>query len=78
MRHRYAIQVTFPRLKVKDAVQQARVEAASLPQAVRLTLKEILRRPGVKGKQHRQLALTVSRLEEPDMAATASPATHEP
>lgn len=70
MKKHYVIQITFPHLKVKDAVQQVRVDAASISQAVRLALKDILRRPGIKGKRHRQLAIAVSQLEGTDKQST--------
>jgi hypothetical protein len=61
---RFHLQVTFPHLKVKDAVQDVTVEAGTPPTAAARGLRDILKRPGVKGKHHQSMKLTMIRVEE--------------
>lgn len=61
---RFHLRVTFPHLKVKDAVQEETAEAGTPSAAVARGLRAIMRRPGVKGKRHPSLTLSLVRVAE--------------
>lgn len=81
LKKQFVVQATFPHLKVKDAVQQARVAATGFALAAKAGLKEILARPGVKGKRHRHIQLVITLCPhasaEEDAGAAPVSAGHE-
>jgi hypothetical protein len=68
---RFHLRVTLPHLKVKDAVHEIIAEAGTPSAAVARGLRAILQRPGVKGKRHPSLTLSLVRVVEATVSATA-------
>ena len=57
---RYTITCRFHEAKVKASFQRATAEGRTLSVAVSRALREILARPGVKGRRHRVVQITVA------------------
>lgn len=56
---RYAVSVRFHNALVKDSIQHAMANGGNLRVAVSRALQEILRRPGIKGRRHTRLVISV-------------------
>jgi hypothetical protein len=59
---RYTISCRFHEARVKASFQRATAEGRTLSVAVSRALREILARPGVKGRRHRVVQITVAYL----------------
>lgn len=69
---RYTVTVRLHTCPVKHSLQQATVEASNPATAVNRGLREILARPGVKGRRHGKLELVL--VPHANAAAAEEPA----
>jgi hypothetical protein len=58
----YSVTIHFPQAPCPVAFQNATIECSNLAPAVSRAIKTILRRPGVKGRRHHKITITVERI----------------
>ncbi len=64
MKHHYAIHAVFHNVPAKDAHQSAKITANNPRLACNEGLKEILRRDGIKGRQHKKMVVSILRVDK--------------
>lgn len=62
--HRYQVTAKFPQALAKDAFQSVSVDATSFAIAADRGMKELMKRPGIKGKRHHNVQVTIIKLTE--------------
>lgn len=58
----YSVTVHLPEAPCPVAFQNTTIECSNMVPAVARALKAILQRPGIKGRRHRRIQITVERI----------------